>query len=106
MMSLLNDHNLRILNLFLTGATILPSAILFLRTLSGTTTFKEVKWILLYIFISFFISSILSTYINIHLLFILSSEELMPIANLRNFFKNSAIFIMAWGFLRIEFKRR
>lgn len=104
MMYLLNVDNIRLLNLFFSLTTIIPCFILFIRTIRSPSTSKVVRTIMAYIFFSFFITSIVSSIIGFQILYTGRPEDVIQLSNIRNLLKNSAIFIMAWGFMWIEFK--
>lgn len=103
-MSLLNENNLRMVNLFFSLATIVPCLILFIRTTRSASQSKMVRNIMAYIFFAFFVTSIVSSIIGFQVIYTGRPEDVTQLSNIRNLLKNSAIFIMAWGFMWIEFK--
>lgn len=90
------------MNVMLTVMTIFPSALLLYRMLLNKTRDKVIQYLLIFVFASILVSSILSTHISLMLISGSPASEILLEANIRNLIKNLAICTMAWTFLYIE----
>lgn len=101
------DVIIRYVNFYLAIGAIPALCILSYNFIRNGSHDRLISTILATAFILFTIALLFTIAVNTQLLFMNTPiEDVVLLANIRNLIKNLAIFLMGWGFVFVEYKRR